>query len=79
MTSIEGSSSGLVDDHAPPWKFITKLEKIERGEEIESENVVIVLNHSMDLILKSQLLSGCNIVINLWYFIVCARVDWYFS
>jgi len=57
MTSIEGSSSVPVDDHAPLWKFVTKLEKIEGEEEIGSENVVISLNHSMDLILKSGPIS----------------------
>ena len=54
---IEGSSSVSVDDYAPLWKFVTKLEKIGRGEEIESENVVIALNHSIDLILESRSIS----------------------
>ena len=57
MTSIEGSSSVPVDDHTPLWKFVTKLEKIRREEEIGSENVVIALNHSMDLIIESGPIS----------------------
>jgi len=27
MTSIEGSSNGIVDDHTPLWKYATKVKK----------------------------------------------------
>ena len=57
MTSIEGSLSGSVDDHAPLLKFVTNWRKLEGEEEIGSENVVIALNHSIDYILKSRLIS----------------------
>ena len=33
MTSREGSSSEIVDNHTPLWKYVTKLEKIGRGGE----------------------------------------------
>jgi len=57
MSSIEGFSSVLVNDHAPLWKIVTKLENFGRGEEIGSGNVVIALNHSMDLILEAGPIS----------------------
>jgi len=31
MISMEGSSSEIVEDHTPLWKYVTKLEKTERG------------------------------------------------
>ena len=57
MTSMKGSSSGVVDDHAPLWKFVTKVKKLKGEEEIESESVVIALKHSMDHIQESRPIS----------------------
>ena len=46
MTSMEGFSSGIADDHAPLWKYITKVKKLKR-EEIDEESIVIALKDSM--------------------------------
>ena len=48
MTSMKGSSSGIVDDHTPLWKYVTKVKKLKGEEKIDDKSVVIVLNHSVD-------------------------------
>ena len=48
MISMEGFSSGIMDDHTPLLKYVTEVEKLEGEEEIDDEIVVITLKHSMD-------------------------------
>jgi len=57
MTSIEGSSDEIVDDHAPLWKYVINVKKLERKKEIGDESVVIALKHSMDHTQKSRPIS----------------------
>ena len=54
MTSMGGSANEQVDDHAPFWKYATKVEKLEGEEKIGDRSVVIALKYLMDHIQRSR-------------------------
>ena len=57
MTSMEDSSGGIVADHAPIWKYVTKVRKLKGEEKISDGNVVITLKHSMNHTQESRPIS----------------------
>jgi len=58
MTLMEGFLSGIVDDHIPLWKYVTKVKKTRRGGgNFGDESIIIILKHLMDHTQESRPIS----------------------